>query len=265
MNLFNFQFLSFGLLSLFAIVVIILERFFPYNKNQLFFRKGFWTDLIFYNFIQSFVLGILISFLIVFIDNSTHLSRLKIISDWPIFLQLLFFIVTHDLYIYWFHKLQHKNKYLWRLHEAHHSAKEVDWISGVRSHSFEILINQTIEFLPILLLGAPPQVAVAKGLISGAWGIYIHSNINVKSGVLQYVINGPEMHRLHHSIGKGRNKNFSTKLAIWDWIFSTSYFPKNEKAKEYGLKTFFPENYFRQFLFAFRKFKNEKIINVKGN
>ncbi len=252
-----FQLFSFVALSIFAIILIILERYFPYNKNQTIIRRGFWNDFIFYNFIQSFFIGILISYLIQFIDDSTNVSRLRIISDWPIFYQILFFLITHDLYIYWFHKLQHKNKYLWRLHEAHHSPKEVDWLSGIRSHGFEILINQTIEFLPIVLLGASPQVAVIKGLISGAWGMYIHSNIDIKSGILQYIINGPEMHRLHHAIGKGRNKNFSTKFAIWDWIFGTSYFPKDEKASEYGLKTFFPENYFEQFIFAFRKFKRE--------
>lgn len=258
MNLIFLQFISFIVLSLFAIGIIILERVFPYNSNQQFLRSGFWTDLIFYNLFQTFFLGILISYLIQFVDNSTQISRLKIISNWPIFLQILFFVISHDLYIYWFHKLQHKNKYLWRLHEAHHSSKEVDWLSGVRSHSIEIIINQTIEFLPIVLLGAAPEVAVLKGLISGIWGMYIHSNIDVNSGIFQYIINGPEMHRLHHSIGKGRNNNFSTKIAVWDWVFGTSYFPKNEKAIEYGLKTFFPKNYFKQFLFAFRKYKKKE-------
>jgi sterol desaturase/sphingolipid hydroxylase (fatty acid hydroxylase superfamily) len=154
------------------------------------------------------------------------------------------------------HRWQHKNKYLWRLHEAHHSPKKVDWLSGSRSHAFEILINQTIEFLPIVLLGSPPEVIAYKGVISGVWGMYIHSNINVKTGWLQKIINGPEMHRIHHTTGKGRNRNFATKFAIWDWVFGTTLLPQ-EKADEYGLRTYFPENYFKQFLFAFRNFKNK--------
>jgi len=63
---------------------------------------------------------------------------------------------------------------------------------------FEILINQTLEYLPIIVL-ASPEVAVIKGSIDVVWGMYIHSNIDVRSGVLQYVINGPEMHRWHLS------------------------------------------------------------------
>ncbi len=135
--------------------------------------------------------------------------------------------------------------------------KIVDWLAGSRSHALEILINQTIEFLPIILLGSPSEVIAYKGLISAVWGMYIHANIDVKSGWLQKIINGPEMHRWHHSTGKGRNRNFATKFAIWDWIFGTAFLPET-KPDEYGLKTFFPKNYFVQTFYAFRKFHKAK-------
>ena len=121
----------------------------------------------------------------------------------------------------------------------------------------EILINQTVEFLPIILLGSPSEVIAYKGIISAVWGMYIHANIDVKTGWLQKIINGPEMHRWHHSTGKGRNRNFATKLAIWDWLFGTAFQPGN-KPDEFGLKTYFPKNYFVQTFYAFRKFKKAK-------
>lgn len=251
------QIYSFIFITICAAVIVMFERLFPYNKGQKFIREGFFDDIVLYNLVQSFVLGIIISYIISFIDTQTNISRFKVVGDWPVILQLLFFIVTHDLYIYLFHKWQHKNKILWRIHEAHHSPKEVDWLSGVRSHALEILINQTIEFIPIILLGAAPEVAVYKGAVSAVWGMYIHSNIDVRSGWLQYIINGPEMHRWHHSLGKGRNRNFSTKLAVWDWLFGTYYLPENEKAESYGLKAFFPKNYFQQFVYAFRGFNKK--------
>lgn len=241
-----------------AVVIVILERFIPYNKGQKFIREGFFNDFILYNFIQSFVLGIIISFFIQWLDSYTKLSGYKFLASVPVWLQVLFFLITHDIYIYWFHRLQHKNKFLWRLHEAHHSANQVDWLSGVRSHSIEILINQTIEFAPIILLGASPETAVIKGTISAVWGMYIHSNIDVRSGILQYFINGPEMHRWHHSDEgiDAHNKNFATKFAVWDWIFRSAYLPRNKKASVYGLNSVnFPDNYFKQHLFAFRKFR----------
>ncbi len=258
-NLQGYEIASYSIIIGAAILFILLERIFPYNKNQKIVREGFFNDLALYSIAQNYILGIIIfSGIIANIDNSTGMSRLKLFSNVPTWIQLIFFTITHDLYIYWMHRWQHSNKYLWRIHEAHHSPKKVDWLSGSRSHAFEILINQTVEFLPIVLLGSPPQVVAYKGVISAVWGMYIHSNINVKSGWLQLIINGPEMHRWHHTIGKGRNRNFATKLAIWDWLFNSAYLPGG-KAEIYGLKTFFPANFFKQFFFAFRSYnKNPK-------
>jgi sterol desaturase/sphingolipid hydroxylase (fatty acid hydroxylase superfamily) len=176
------------------------------------------------------------------------------IRSWSIPAQLFFFLLTHDFYIYWFHRLQHNSKVLWRTHEAHHSVRDVDWLAGSRSHALEILINQSIEFIPMVLLGSP-EVAIIKGMIDAIWGMYIHSNIDVRSGKLQYIINGPEMHRWHHADEvEAYNHNYSTKFAIWDWIFRTDFFPRNRKATRYGLSDVdFPKNYFKQQAFLFRR------------
>ncbi len=257
-NLSSAEKISFTIIISAAILFIILERIFPYTKGQKVFREGFFDDLALYTIAQSYILGIIIfGYVIYYIDNTTGISRLHLFSNVPIWIQLVFFTITHEIYIYWMHRWQHKNKWLWRIHEAHHSPKKVDWLSGSRSHALEILINQTIEFMPIILLGAPVEVIAYKGIISAAWGMYIHSNLNVRTGKLQLIINGPEMHRWHHSTGKGRNRNFATKLAIWDWLWGTAYLPET-KPDEYGLKTYFPNNYFSQTLFAFRRFKSRK-------
>lgn len=254
-GLHSYEIISYSVIFLSALFFIILERIFPYNKGQKVLREGFFNDFALYTIAQSYILGIIIFTLIIkWIDSSSGFSRLQLFANIPIWLQLVFFTLTHDFYIYLMHRFMHSNKYLWRLHEAHHSPKTVDWLSGSRSHAFEILINQTVEFLPIVLLGAPPEVVAYKGVISAVWGMYIHANLGVNSGWLQKIINGPEMHRIHHTTGKGRNKNFATKFAFWDWIFGTAYLPE-ERANEYGLKTFFPVNFFKQFIFAFRSYK----------
>lgn len=235
-----------------AFVLIVLERFFPYQP-QRFARKGIGTDLIMYALVQSYVMGLLISYLISMIDDHTTLDRWHAVRDLPLTVQFAVFFITHDFYIYWFHRWQHSNPVLWRLHEAHHSTVDVDWLSGSRSHSLEILVNQTIEFAPILLL-ASPEIAVVKGAVDAVWGMYIHSNIDVRTGWLQYIINGPEMHRWHHARdGAAHNKNFSTKLAIWDWMFGTAFRPTDSKPGAYGIGIEYPQNYFKQHVYAFRR------------
>ncbi|PKL83888.1 MAG: sterol desaturase family protein [Ignavibacteriae bacterium HGW-Ignavibacteriae-3] len=251
----QYELIAYTVIILAAVLFIILERIFPYNPGQRILREGFFNDLALYTVAQSYILGIIIFTIIIkSIDATANFSRLQLFADVPVWLQLVFFTITHDIYIYWMHRWQHSNKYLWRLHEAHHSPKKVDWLSGSRSHAFEILINQTVEFLPIVLLGSPPEVIAYKGVISALWGMYIHSNLGIKTGWLQKIFNGPEMHRIHHTTGKGRNRNFATKFAMWDWIFGTGFLPE-ERVSEYGLKTFFPDNFFSQFIFAFRSFK----------
>src|SRR5499427_1305168 len=182
-----------------AVILIALERWRPYDPRQRLLRAGLWDDLLGYALVQSYLLGLLIARVTSWLDGATGLSRLHLVSAWPVAAQVLFFLVTHDLYIYLFHRLQHRSSLLWRIHEAHHSTGDVDWLSGSRSHALEILINQTIEFAPIVLLGAAPEVALIKVTIDALWGMYIHSNIDVRSGRLQWVLNGPEMHRWHHA------------------------------------------------------------------
>jgi sterol desaturase/sphingolipid hydroxylase (fatty acid hydroxylase superfamily) len=208
-----------------------------------------------YGVLQSIALGFLISHLIRWIDATGAIPRVHVVSDWPVPLQVLFFVVLHDLYIYGFHRLQHRFEPLWRIHEAHHSATHVDWIAGARSHSLEILVNQSIEFGAVIFLGGAPEVAMWKGIISAVWGNWIHSNIDVRSGWLQYVINGPEMHRWHHAVDiPPPGVNFGTKLAIWDWMFGTAYRPADRRPSGYGLGQPFPQTWLGQHAYAFRPF-----------
>jgi sterol desaturase/sphingolipid hydroxylase (fatty acid hydroxylase superfamily) len=234
-------------------LLILLERLFPYNRGQRLFRQGFIIDLGLYAIVQSYLLGLIIFGFIAWIDQQTGVSRWTFFRSQNLWVQMLVVLVVHDFYIYWFHRWQHKSPLLWRIHEAHHSTKDVDWLSGSRSHSLEILVNQTVEFLPIVLL-ASAEIAVMKGAVDAIWGMYIHSNIDVRSGWMQRLINGPEMHRWHHADDhRSHNRNFSTKLAVWDWLFGTAYLPADEKPGAYGLDDEFPKGYIGQHLHAFRR------------
>lgn len=233
----------------------------PYKKGIPVFREGFWVDLVWYTLIQSYFLKILLfDYIIAPMDKAWHLSSLHLVTSWPLALQVLFFLVVHDFYIYWFHRWQHHSKLLWRTHEAHHSNKEVDWLAGTRSHAVEILINQTVEFAPMVLLGANPLVVPVKALLDAVWGMYIHSNIDVRSGKLQYFINGPEMHQWHHANDRRVfYANFSTKFAVWDWLFGTAFLP-DEKPREYGLYYDYPKDYFLQHAFSVRRLNEDRLV-----
>ncbi len=242
-----------------AVLLTLLERLFPYQQGYKIFRKGYWMDFFWYTLVQSYLLAVLIAFMIRAIDAGGTISRLHLLTRWPVWTQVLLFLFTHDLWQYWFHRIQHGNRYLWRTHEAAHATPEVDWLVGSRSHALEIVIAQTVEFAPIVLLGAPAEVVLIKSTLDAVWGMYNHSNIHVKQGWLIYFFNGPQLHRWHHHRNTaGNGCNFSTKFSIWDWIWHTAYLPGHDERPSYGFRGIekYPVySFFKQFIYAFRRFR----------
>ena len=60
-------------------------------------------------------------------------------------------------------------------------------------------------------------------------GFFQHSNIELRYGLLNYVISGAELHRWHHSrtIDEA-NTNFGQTVSVWDWVFGTYYWPERK-------------------------------------
>jgi sterol desaturase/sphingolipid hydroxylase (fatty acid hydroxylase superfamily) len=263
-------------LSLVAVTIILFtwagfiiawERIAPYRKVLPFFREGFWIDLVWYTIIQSYFLKIIIFDYIIAPINAHIHWNIQFVKDWPIVWQVLFFLVTHDLYIYLFHRFQHSNKVFWRIHEAHHSGKEVDFLAGSRSHVLEIIINQTIEFAPIIIFGAAPEVIPIKALLDAIFGMFIHANIKVRLGKLKYILNSPELHLWHHAnYIEVFHANFSTKFAIWDYLFGTVYDPGHapgNKPENWGLHYDYPRDYFMQHAFSVKRFDEKRLLRYK--
>lgn len=251
-----------------VIFIIAWERISPYRKGLPFFREGFWVDLVWYTLIQSYFLKILIfDYIIAPLQHHITWQGFAFFKSWSIAEQVLFFLITHDLYIYLFHRLQHASKILWRTHEAHHSGKEVDFLAGSRSHIVEIIINQTIEFAPIVIMGAHPEVIPIKALLDAMFGMFIHANVNVKLGKFKYLFNSPELHLWHHAnYLEVFHANFSTKFSIWDHLFKTAYDPGHKPGnlpENWGLHYDYPKDYFLQHAFSVKRFDEKQLLKYK--
>lgn len=255
------------ILFVFAGIIITWERLSPYRKGIPFFRDGFWVDLVWYTIIQSYFLKIVIFDYIIAPLNSHIHSDIQFVKNWPVVWQVVFFLITHDLYIYLFHRFQHSNKFFWRIHEAHHSGKQVDFLAGSRSHVMEIIINQTIEFAPIVLFGAAPEVIPIKATLDAVFGMFIHANIDVNLGRLKYVFNSPQLHLWHHAnYREVFHANFSTKFSLWDYLFGTVYDPgykPGDNPENWGLYYDYPRDYFLQHAFSVKRFDEKKMLKNK--
>lgn len=256
------------ILVVWIVGILIWERVAPYRKGLPLFREGFWVDLVWYTLIQSYFLKILIfDYIIAPLQTRFDWSDWQFVKHWSVWVQVLFFLFTHDLYIYLFHRFQHANKWFWRTHEAHHSNKEVDFLAGSRSHVVEIIINQTIEFAPIILLGADPAVIPIKALLDAMFGMFIHANIRVNLGRLKYIFNTPHLHLWHHAnYQQVFHANFGTKFSFFDYLLGTVYDPGHgpgPNPENWGLYYDYPKDYFLQHAFSVKRFDEQHLLRHK--
>jgi len=90
----SWQTLSFAIIVVASLVFIGLERWYPYDRGQRLFRKGFFVDFVGYSLFQSFVLGLAIAAIIGVLHSLPALSGLHVVTSWPVPWQLFFFFVT---------------------------------------------------------------------------------------------------------------------------------------------------------------------------
>ena len=143
----------------------------------------------------------------------------------PAWLAVILSVVVLDLTIYLQHVMFHAVPLLWRLHMVHHADLDFDTTTGVRFHTFEIVLSLGIKAAAVLLLGAPAVAVLAFEVLLNATSLFNHGNVRLPAAldrVLRLVVVTPEMHRVHHSVHpRETNSNFGFNLPWWDYLFGT--------------------------------------------
>jgi sterol desaturase/sphingolipid hydroxylase (fatty acid hydroxylase superfamily) len=147
-----------------------------------------------------------------------------------------FFI--YDLLYYWFHRILHHFRILWRVHSVHHSIEELNAINDYH-HWLEDVIRVPLILVPMsLLVRVDAPVLIICVMILRFMGQMTHANSKISYGWFQYVIAEPRFHRIHHSLeSRHFDKNFAFMFPAWDVIFRTAYFPARNEYPKTGLAT----------------------------
>ncbi|MFT5050576.1 MAG: sterol desaturase/sphingolipid hydroxylase (fatty acid hydroxylase superfamily) [Chlamydiales bacterium] len=150
--------------------------------------------------------------------------------------QFIAYFVIADFMQWCIHVVLHRVPRLWQFHKIHHSIHTMDWAGNFRFHWIEVVIYRSLLYLPLLFLGAPGDVILAVAVCGTAWGHFNHSNIDLDIGPLAYVFNSPRMHLWHHdaSTEGGVAKNFGIVLSLWDFLFSTAFWPRDRTPERLG-------------------------------
>ena len=243
-------------LLLLALLFVPMERLWTLRESRV-FRGGWQTDL--KHFFLSHTGVQLLSF-VTFIPAQLsvswllHLDFQKTVAAQPLLLQFFEILLCVDLVSYWVHRAFHKVSWLWKFHAIHHSSLHLDWLAGSRTHIVDVLVNRSLGFVPIFVLGFAPAAVYAYLVFVSIHAVYIHANVSHRWPYLRWVFATPEFHHWHHtSDEEGIDKNFAVFLAFIDKLFGTAHLP-DYWPQRYGTSKFQPpESYIGQLLYPFRR------------
>ncbi|XP_033099679.1 alkylglycerol monooxygenase-like [Anneissia japonica] len=141
-------------------------------------------------------------------------------------------MLTFDFAYYWFHRAAHEVNVLWAAHQVHHSSEEYNLSTALRQSVVQHYTSW-IFYVP-MALAIPTPVMLVHAQFNLLYQFWIHTELVSSLGPLEYILNTPSHHRVHH----GRNpycidKNYAGTLIIWDRMFGT--FQAEGEKVVYGL------------------------------
>ncbi|WP_322105927.1 sterol desaturase family protein [Paraburkholderia sp. J41] len=130
--------------------------------------------------------------------------------------------VAQDLLYYVFHRASHRVRWLWAAHGVHHSSERLNLSTAFRQSLMYPVAGMWLFWIPLALLGFPPAQIVAIVLVNLAFQFFVHTQAVPKLGWLEYVINTPSMHRVHHARNaRYIDRNYAGVLSVWDRLLGS--------------------------------------------
>jgi sterol desaturase/sphingolipid hydroxylase (fatty acid hydroxylase superfamily) len=154
---------------------------------------------------------------------------------------LLVLFVLVDFVDYWFHRTSHRVRLLWATHAVHHSATRFNLTAAVRLGWTGPLSGAALFFLPLTLIGFHPLAVIGMFVLNLLYQFFLHTEHAPRLGPLEWVLNTPTHHRVHHASNAScLDKNFAGVFIGWDRLFGTfATAPADEKLR-FGLATPLP-------------------------
>jgi sterol desaturase/sphingolipid hydroxylase (fatty acid hydroxylase superfamily) len=154
---------------------------------------------------------------------------------WTWWAMLLCFF-AEDMAYYWFHRIAHERRWFWASHIIHHSSQHYNLTTALRQTWTAVFSFSFIFWLPLVFIGFPPEMVLLFSAISLVYQFWIHTEVIDRMGPLEWVLNTPSHHRVHHATNpKYLDANYAGVLIIWDRMFGT-FIPEDAAEKpRYGI------------------------------
>jgi len=141
-----------------------------------------------------------------------------------------FVLLAIDFFYYWFHRWSHELHLGWATHSVHHSGEFMNMATALRQGSFQWVLS-FLFYLPLALI-VPPGPYMCHSVANLLFQFWFHTPLVGWMGPLEYIVNTPSSHRMHHR--PPGNCNYAGVLIVWDKMFGT-YVVEDEQRDYYGL------------------------------
>lgn len=152
---------------------------------------------------------------------------------WPVLVACFF---AEDLAYYWMHRISHERRWFWASHVVHHSSQHYNLTTALRQTWTGVLGLSFIFWLPLVLIGFPPEMVLMFSAFSLVYQFWIHTELIHRMGPFEWVFNTPSHHRVHHATNaRYLDANYAGVLIIWDRMFGTFVPEDDEEKPRYGI------------------------------
>lgn len=149
------------------------------------------------------------------------------------FLVLLFCL---EFFYYWYHRASHRIRFYWATHVLHHSPNQLTLSTAFRLGWTGTLTGIGLFFTPMVLTGFRPNVVISALSLNLLYQFWLHTTWIPKLGWLEYVLNTPSSHRVHHASNLPYlDANYGGVLIIFDRLFGTYVAEREDEPCVYGL------------------------------
>lgn len=259
----NLPRLTIGLFLLSA-AFFVIERIAGRGRKRPLFRKGLIVDACYWFFTPLVTkwfsrMAMILPVALLVLMGAATFEEFKSgayhgfgpLSRQPVWLQVVEIYLLADFCGYWSHRRFH-GRLWWPFHAVHHSSEDLDWLSSVRVHPVNDLVNKFLEAAPLLLLGFNPFATLSTAPVFTLYAIFLHANVNWDFGPLRGILATPVFHRWHHARNREAwDKNFGGLFVFWDRLFGTYFMPKARFPEEFGIPEEFPKDFVGQLIKPF--------------